>query len=307
MKDPPVVLYTHPLFTEALSLDVRFPRTRYRDVHDEVRRRGFCSRIRVSPQARRDEILTAHGARYLDAFLEDRLDGTQRRRIGLTPWTSAIIPRTLALMGGSLAALDAAWTECGVAGHMAGGTHHAHRNHGAGYCIFNDIPIVTAVAQQRYGVRRVLVIDLDVHQGDGTATIMRDWKGALTFSLHCRANFPFRKARSHIDVSLAPGVGDDAYFATLRHHVPRLVARHRPELVIFQAGVDPLAADHLGRLQLSRSGLFRRNRFVFAETAGRRIPTVVLMGGGYAKPIDASVQSHADVFEEASRWTWVPG
>jgi acetoin utilization deacetylase AcuC-like enzyme len=301
---PPVPLYTHPLYTEALAGAVRFPRTRYAEVRAEVVRRGFPARVRTSPRATRSELLLAHSPGFVDGFLTGTLSESDQRRIGLTPWTPDIQPRTLHLMGGSLAALDAAWTESGVAGNMGGGTHHAHRDFGSGYCVFNDIPIVAGAARRRFGVRRVLVVDLDVHQGDGTATIMRHWPGAFTFSVHCRTNFPFRKPRSHFDVALAPGVGDAAYLRVVQAHLPRLVEKVAPELVIFQAGVDPLAHDHLGRLALTHRGLQQRNRLVLAETAGRRIPTVVLMGGGYARPLSASVRAHGDVFEEAGRWTW---
>jgi acetoin utilization deacetylase AcuC-like enzyme len=297
-----VPLFTHPIYTASLSDEARFPKHRYDLVAAELGRRGFGRALHRSPQARREQLLRAHSPGYVDAFLEGRLDASSQRRIGLTPWTPQIVDRTLHLMGGSLAALEAA-LETGVGGHMAGGTHHAHRSLGAGYCVFNDIPIVIAEARKR-GLRRALVVDLDVHQGDGTATILQEDPEAFTFSVHCRRNFPFRKARSDFDLALPPGTGDDAYLAALDHHLPRLVRHFDPELVVFQAGVDPLSEDHLGQLSLTRNGLSRRNRRVMAETAGRRIPTVVLMGGGYARPMEASVAAHADVFEEASRWSF---
>lgn len=299
-----VPLFTHPIYTASLSDDARFPKHRYDMVAAEVARRGLGAPVHRSPRARRAHLLHAHAASYIDAFLEGRLDASSQRRIGLTPWTPQIVNRTLHLMGGSLAALDAA-LEHGVGGHMAGGTHHAHRGLGAGYCVFNDIPIVIAEARRR-GRRRALVIDLDVHQGDGTATILQGDPAAFTFSVHCGRNFPFRKARSDFDLPLPPGTGDAAYLAALDHHLPRLVDAFRPDLVVYQAGVDPLGDDHLGQLAMTRAGLARRNRRVMAETAGRRIPTVVLMGGGYARPIEASVAAHADVFEEASRWSFLP-
>ncbi|MEM1022656.1 MAG: histone deacetylase [Myxococcota bacterium] len=299
-----VPLFTHPIYTASLADEARFPKHRYDLVARELRRRGLDHAIVRSPKARRAQILSSHAAAYVDAFLEGRLDPADQRRIGLTPWTPRIVDRTLHLMGGSLAALDGALRQ-GVGGHMAGGTHHAHRASGSGYCVFNDIPIVVAAARGR-GLERALIIDLDVHQGDGTASILQRDPMAFSFSMHCRNNFPFRKARSNFDLALPAGTHDAAYLAALSYHLPRLVELHRPELVIFQAGVDPLAEDHLGLLALTRAGLARRNRVVFEHTAGRRIPTVVLMGGGYARPIEASVAAHADVFEEASRWSFTP-
>lgn len=295
----PIDVWSHPIYTASLSDEARFPKARYDLVRAEVRRRGFA-RLHESPRIRRRDLLRAHAARYVDAFLEGRLDARAQRRIGLTPWTPLIRDRTLHLMGGSLAALDAALAE-GAGGHLAGGTHHAHRDFGSGYCIFNDIPIVARAALSR-GVDRVLVVDLDVHQGDGTATILASDHRCTTLSIHCRTNFPFRKARSDVDIALAPGCSDEAYLSVLRGQLPRLVDRVLPGLVIFQAGVDPLAADHLGRLSLTRRGLRARNEVMYAHSIGRGIPTVVLMGGGYARPIEASVLAHADVFEDAARW-----
>lgn len=295
-------VFYDPIYTSGLSDAARFPKHRYRLTHAELLRRGAPIRFLPSPRATRTEAMEAHAPAYVDAFLEARLDPARARRIGLTPWTDQIRERTLRLLGGSVAALDAVAGGAGLAGNLGGGTHHAHRADGAGYCVFNDLAVLTFRALRTGLARRVMVLDLDVHQGDGTATLLASEPRAVTISVHCRNNFPFRKARSDVDITLPPGTGDHAYLSLLRQRLDGWLERYRPDLVLFQAGVDGLAADHLGRLSLSRGGLRTRNALVLeAVSERRRIPMVITMGGGYARPIDASVTSLADVFEQAAK------
>jgi acetoin utilization deacetylase AcuC-like enzyme len=300
-----LTVYTHPLYTDAISTDARFPRLRYRQVAEALAQKPQV-RVAPSPLARRGDLTPVHGPGFVDDFLSGRLSEAERRRIGLTPWTDQIRERTLGIMGGSLAALDAAMAETGIAGNLAGGTHHAHRTFGSGYCVFNDIALVVRRARTHWGITNILVVDLDVHQGDGTATLLSNDPHAHTFSLHCRVNFPFRKARSDRDVALPAGTTDGPYLRCLAYHLDRAFERSEPELVIYQAGVDALAADKLGRMRLSRAGLARRNDMVFARSARSGIPTVVLMGGGYAEPLSASVQAHTDVYQQAAEHTFQP-
>lgn len=293
-------LYFHPLYTDGIDEAARFPRLRYRLTRDEVLRRDEGRTIRlVEPRpADRAAILRAHDADYVDAFLESRLSPAAVREIGLRPWTSDIVPRTLALVGGSLAALDDCLDARGYAANMAGGTHHARRDRGGGYCIFNDIAVAVHRARDR-GVGRVLVVDLDVHQGDGTAELFADDADTFTFSLHGATNYPFTKARGDLDVELPRGAGDALYLDTLRPLLDRVFAL-APELVIFQAGVDPLAEDKLGHLSLTHAGLRARNEAVFDAADALGVPVLVLMGGGYARPIEATAQAFADLFLEAA-------
>ncbi len=300
----PLPLYYHPLYTDGLDDAARFPKHRYRLTRDELVRRRAPVEFRTSPPATRNDALEAHAAEYVDAFMEGRLDARRTRQIGLTPWTESIRERTMRLLGGSLAALDSVALGAPLAGNLGGGTHHARRAGGAGYCVFNDLAILARRALRRRQAERVLILDLDVHQGDGTAAMLRGEPRAVTASVHCRANFPFRKVRGDVDVPLAPGTSDDGYVALIRRFVPRLIDRVQPDLVLFQAGVDPLREDHLGRLSVSRRGLQARNQLVLDEVHHRRgLPMVVTMGGGYARPIEASVAALADVFEMTARAT----
>jgi len=207
-----------------------------------------------------------------------------------------MIPRTLLLMGGSLGATREVLAGAPCAANLAGGTHHAFRDRGAGYCVFNDLAVSASHALKE-GASRILIVDLDVHQGDGTASIFAQEPDVFTFSMHCGRNFPFRKQTSDLDVAVEEGCEDEEYLHTLSKTLPRLFNGVSPDLVLFQAGVDPLAHDKLGRLNLSREGLQQRNSLVFEELYKRDIPVVVFMGGGYSVPLEKSVEAHADVFE----------
>jgi acetoin utilization deacetylase AcuC-like enzyme len=214
------------------------------------------------------------------------------RRIGF-PWSEQLVRRTLASVGGTLAATAEA-RDTGFGGNLAGGTHHAFRAEGSGFCVFNDI----AVAIRWLG-RRAAVIDLDVHQGDGTASIFEDDPNVLTLSIHGENNFPFRKQRSRIDISLPDGTGDERYLSELRRALPK-VYEFRPEVVFYQAGVDGLAGDRLGRLGLSHAGLAERDRTVFEIIRLAGLPVVVTLGGGYADPIKRTGEAHANTFRTAA-------
>jgi acetoin utilization deacetylase AcuC-like enzyme len=297
----PVIFYD-PVYTDGLSPEARFPRDRYREVREALEGRGVDARARFapSPVCAEADLHLVHEPAYVTAFLEGALDARAARRIGLRPWTDRIGERTLKILGGSVAATHALLSEhAGVAGNLAGGTHHAFRGEGAGYCVFNDVAVCARVAMRDHGVERVLVLDLDVHQGDGTAAIFEDEPRVFTCSLHCQENFPFRKQRSDLDIALPKGTGDAGYLDALDRVLSRTFTRHRPELLIYQAGVDPLAEDRLGRLELTREGLQERNARVYAEARARGIPTLVLMGGGYAEPLEPTVTALADVFEQA--------
>jgi len=196
-------------------------------------------------------------------------------------------------VGGTLAAArDALAT--GFGGNLAGGTHHAFRAEGAGFCVFNDIAVAVRCAG-----KRAAVIDLDVHQGDGTALLLQDDAAVLTLSVHGRNNFPFRKQRSKIDVNLADGTGDADYLDALADVLPA-VFEFRPEIVFYQSGVDALAEDRLGRLSLTRSGLKQRDSMVMENCRRNGVPVVVTLGGGYAKPVELTAEAHANTFRVAA-------
>jgi acetoin utilization deacetylase AcuC-like enzyme len=245
----------------------------------------------------RPSLLLAHTPEYLDAVFSGTLSGPEQRRLGFS-WSEALVARSRASVFGTVAAARAALRE-GVAGNLAGGTHHAHADRGTGFCVFNDIAIAARTLQREGLIDRALVVDLDVHQGDGTAAIFAGDESVFTFSMHGARNFPFHKQRSSLDVELADGCGDSEYIATLEGHLQAVLDRARPDVLFFQAGVDPLEHDLLGRLKLTRTGLRLRDRIVASASRDRGIPLVLTLGGGYARPIALSVDAHLGTWREA--------
>ena len=244
-------------------------------------------------------MVIGHDPYYVDNFLNGKLSDKEIKRIGLTPWTPKLIPRTLRLMGGAIAALNHVVENGGIAGNMAGGTHHAHYDFGSGYCIFNDLAVCALLALQKYNYERVAILDLDVHQGDGTATILQNIDGALTISLHCQENFPFRKAVSDHDLELEANSSDEQFLQKVNQAID-IAIKFNPQLILYQAGVDGLATDALGKLNITREGMNERNKLVFEMAVKHSIPTVVFMGGGYSKPISHTIDAFCDLFTAAA-------
>jgi acetoin utilization deacetylase AcuC-like enzyme len=293
-------LYYDPVYTEGLDPSVRFPRERYRLLAERLQ---HTPNIQIQPprHATREEILRAHQQQYVDQFLTGTLPAEAVRRIGLRPWTRSIVERTLRITGGSLQALEDALCTTSIAANMAGGTHHAYYDCGSGYCIFNDLAICALTALHTAGINKVLILDLDVHQGDGTAAILAGQPDIFTCSIHCESNFPFRKQQSDLDVHLADDTEDRNYLDCL----DRTLEKIRPQdydLILYQAGVDPLRTDALGKLALTRAGLKQRNKRVLAYHQTHCIPIVIFMGGGYASPIEASVDAFEDLFTTAATY-----
>ena len=274
----------------------KFPAEKYRLLRETLAREGLF-RLEPAEFARAEVIELAHDPAYVAGFLNGTLDPAIVRRIGF-PWSHELTRRTLASLGGTLAASEDALHN-GLGGNLAGGTHHAFRAEGAGFCVFNDIAVAILALRQEHGVRRAAVVDLDVHQGDGTAAIFCDDPDVLTLSIHGRNNFPLRKQRSRIDIDLPDGTGDTEYLSALESVLPQ-VFEFAPEMVFYQAGVDGLAGDRLGRLALSLDGLERRDRLLLQMCRSRGVPVVVTLGGGYAEPIAKTVEAHANTFRTAA-------
>lgn len=287
--------YSH-IYSDGIDARARFPRLRYRMLREKL---SNSSRIRfVEPTVvDRSSLLLAHEPAYVDRFLEGTLSGKEMRQIGLRPWTDKMVERTTMLTGGTLDATKHALVH-GIAGNIAGGTHHAHYGYGSGYCIFNDLA-VSARWLQDQGLHRILVLDLDVHQGDGTATIFADDPHVYTVSVHCAKNFPFHKQKSNLDIPLHEGIEDKEYLRAL-DFLPSLIASYRPQFVLYQGGVDGLKEDKLGKWNLTRAGLQKRNRLVYQLLSSHSIPLVITMGGGYGEPLSASVDAHSDLFLQAA-------
>jgi len=296
-------LWYHPLYTDGIHPEARFPRDRYRLLLDRLKGSEANGLIAVhAPKAiARERLLLAHDADYVDRFLAGELTKKEEKRIGLTPWTPAMIERTQVLIGGAVEAMEHALVHGGLSGNMAGGTHHAHRDFGSGYCVFNDLAVCALHALEHLGVESVAIVDLDVHQGDGTASILADEPRACTISVHCSTNFPFRKSVSDHDLPVPPESGDDVYLNTVREAL-EICEAFEPDLILYQAGVDGLEADALGKLNVSREGMQQRNHLVFEAAESLDVPLVVFMGGGYAKPIDASLDAFYDLFTDAAAW-----
>ena len=274
----------------------RFPIEKYRLTRELL---ALDSRFRFEPAplADRETIELAHDSEYVAAFLGGTLSPQDVRRVGF-PWSPELVKRTLASVGGTLAATQEALAN-GWGGTLAGGTHHAFRGEGSGFCVFNDIAVATNWLRTNCRAERIAVIDLDVHQGDGTAQIFQDEPAILTLSVHCEVNFPFRKQQSKIDISLAEGVDDDEYLRVLEEVLPRVWA-FQPDFVFYQAGADPLHTDALGKLKLTHEGLIRRDQIVMTAIKANRLPFVITMGGGYSKPIENTALAHANTYRVAA-------
>ncbi len=294
-------LYYHPLYSEGLDRSARFPVDRYRLLADRLSVLDLDGKIdtKLPRLATREEILLVHDEDFVDRFLSGALSEKEVRRIGLRPWKKEIVPRTLHLVGGALDGLEDVLSGKPIAGNMAGGAHHSFRAEGAGYCIFNDLAICAEVALGQTGVGRILVLDLDVHQGDGTAEIFAGDDRVFTLSLHGKNNFPFRKKRSDLDLDFEDATEDEEYLSSLSQVLEKMSGENF-DLVFFQAGVDGLKSDQLGLLHLSREGLRKRNEQVFAWRKKFDLPLLIFMGGGYANPIDDTVDAFCDLFLAAA-------
>ena len=274
----------------------RFPKDKYRLLREELQRDSRF-RFHAAPLAEETTIARAHDARYVREFCDGALSDAAMRKIGF-PWSTGLVLRTLASVGGTLAATAAA-RQTGFGGTLAGGTHHAFHAEGSGYCVFNDIAVAIAWARDEGWAHRVAVIDLDVHQGDGTAAMCAGDDNVLTVSVHGKNNFPFRKQRSVLDIELEDGAGDVEYLAGVEEALRR-VAAFAPEVVFYQSGVDALASDRLGKLNVSPEGMAARDRTVFDRVKAWGVPVVVTMGGGYSDPIRLTVEAHAVTYRTAA-------
>jgi acetoin utilization deacetylase AcuC-like enzyme len=272
----------------------KFPITKYALLRERLQ--GVFD-LEPAPFASAESIAQVHDRQYVKAVLEGTVPAAVMRRIGF-PWSPELVRRTLASVGGTLqAAADAMNT--GFGGNLAGGTHHAFRGEGAGFCVFNDLAIAVAELRRTGRARRAVILDLDVHQGDGTAAIFAGDEDVLTISVHSRNNFPFRKQQSRLDVELEDGVDDRGYLVEVER-VLQTASAFRPEFVLYQSGVDALAEDRLGRLSLTAAGLKTRDHAVLEWCRREGLPVVVTLGGGYADPIERTADAHANTFRVAA-------
>lgn len=273
----------------------RFPISKYRMLREALVARGILTdrEIHESPLASRDDLCLAHDPAYVDAVFDGTVSVQILKRIGF-PWTEGLVLRSRATVGGCVSAAFSA-LEDGVSGNLAGGTHHAHRDAGEGYCVFNDIAVSFLKLRDAGLISRAAIVDLDVHQGNGNSSILGGRDDVFVFSMHGEKNYPFRKVASTLDIGLADGAGDEEFLETLEEALPRVFA-FAPDIVFYQAGVDPLKEDVLGKLSLTHEGLLKRDRMVLEACRDRAIPVCLSMGGGYAKPIDLTVEAHVGTY-----------
>jgi acetoin utilization deacetylase AcuC-like enzyme len=276
-----------------------FPMAKYTRLRERLLGEGVLrpDDLRVPHAATDEELERVHEPAYLRRVVRGELSGAELRRIGF-PWSDALVERSRRSAGATVEACRAALDE-GVAANLAGGTHHAFRDRGEGFCVFNDAAVAARAMQAEGRAPRVVVLDCDVHQGNGTAAIFASDDTVFTFSIHGARNFPFRKEASDVDVALPDGTGDDAYLEALDRGLGQAVVRARADLAIYVSGADPHAGDRLGRLALTKEGLAERDRRVFAACRRAGLPVAVTMGGGYGRDIDDSVDVHVATVREA--------
>ena len=283
----------------------RFPMQKYRMVREEVFARvpGIC--FDEAPWTSDSVLALAHHPTYIEKVSSGRLSSAEQRAIGF-PWSPEMVERSRRSAGATIQACRAA-LEGGVAANLAGGTHHAYADRGEGFCVFNDAAIAARLMQAERRVKRVAIVDLDVHQGNGTASILARDDSVFTLSLHGEHNYPFDKESSDLDVALPDGTGDDPYLAALHEALATLFTRFTPELIIYLAGADPHEGDRLGRLKLTMEGLAARDRMVLNHARERGIPVAVAMAGGYGKNIQDTVAVHVQTIGIASTYARLPG
>jgi len=286
-------------FEVPLPVGHRFPMHKYRALRNALLSAGLLRPDELVPAEPIDAaaLRRVHAGAYVDALFEGHLSAADARRLGL-PWSRALLDRSRASVGATLAAAAHA-LDHGFAGNLSGGTHHAHHDFGSGYCVFNDLAVAAVALHDRGRIRRALVFDVDVHQGDGTAALFAGDDRVYTCSLHGARNFPFRKHASDLDVDLPDGTDDAAYLDHLRRAWAHAVDAARPDLVLVQGGVDPLASDTLGRLSLTHAGLEARDRFIFEAARRLGVPVALTLGGGYADPIDDTISAHLNTYRVA--------
>jgi len=277
-----------------------FPMAKYPLTYQRLLGEGVLQAqdVLVPDEAPAGDLALVHTPGYLQKLASGSLEAAEVRRIGV-PWSAALWRRSKLAVQGTVEAARAA-LEDGVAGNLAGGTHHAFADHGEGFCVLNDVAVAIRVLQREGRAARALVIDLDVHQGNGTAAIFEGDPGVFTFSMHGERNYPTRKMPSCLDVGLGDGMADDEYLGLLARHLSEILRNFTPDIVFYLAGVDPARGDRYGRLTLSDEGIRQRDRQVLEACVSRRLPVVITMAGGYAATPERTAELHSIVFREAA-------
>lgn len=289
----------HPLYTHPLPEGHRFPMLKYELIPGQLMYEGVITQDNLfEPGLCPDKtVLLTHAPEYLEKLHSQTLSAKEQRAIGF-PQSAALTQRELVIAQGSIDCCDYA-RKNGVSLNVAGGTHHAFRNRGEGFCLLNDFGVAANYLTRHKLADKIIIIDLDVHQGNGTAAIFSGRKDVFTFSMHGEKNYPFHKEKSHLDVPLADGTNDEEYLDLLAHHLPKLLDEFKPDFAFYLSGVDILSTDKFGKLKVSIDGCAARDRFVFEQLYSRQIPCTVAMGGGYSPDVRTIVKAHCNTFKLA--------
>lgn len=289
----------NPLYSHPLPPGHRFPMEKYELLPNQLIHEGtlekenFFSPSEVSEK----RVLRVHDRTYLNKLQTKNLSKREERATGF-PLSERLVKRELVITQGTIEAIDYA-REFGVSGNIAGGTHHAYKDRGEGFCLLNDIAVGASYAIEELDLKKILVVDLDVHQGNGTAKIFENDDRVFTFSMHGEKNYPLHKEQSDLDIPLPDGTDDLTYLRKLKEVLPGLIEQEKPEFIFFQSGVDVLKTDKLGRLSLSIEGCKKRDEFVFHQAQSKGIPIVFNMGGGYSSKISVIIEAHANTYRTA--------
>lgn len=309
------VIFYNDVYEVVLPLHHKFPMQKYRAVRETLQKDFFTNNrvmFKISPETSFDELKSTHCINYISRFINGAMSEKENRVIGF-PWSIAGVRRSLSSVGGTVAAMRVVMENYqlkrfAVSCHLAGGTHHAFYDKGEGFCVFSDIAVAANLALLEYSaiVNRILIVDLDVHQGNGNAELFKNNTQVYTFSMHCKANYFSTIRSSFVDVELSSGCGDEEYLDKLQKWLTYLMIHIKPQLIFYQAGVDIWANDRLGKLNMSKEGLQKRNQMVFSIAKAHGVGVVVTMGGGYPKDSDPLSQSfksvvdlHCDVYRAA--------
>ena len=294
-------LIYHPDYVVPLPAQHRFPMPKFRQLYELLLNdRVACPAQFFLPETPSQQIIElVHTSEYVQSYFQGTLDAKAQRRIGL-PWSPALVKRTCTAVGGTILSAKLA-LKYGLACNTAGGTHHAFPSYGSGYCIFNDLAIASRAMQYLNLAAKILIVDLDVHQGDGTAFIFQNDQSVFTFSMHCEVNFPGTKQVSDLDISLPEGMEDEDYLQVLASHLSDVLTAVKPDLVLYDAGVDTHIGDRLGKLALTDTGIFRREMQVLSTCIAKRYPVACVIGGGYADDLNSLVYRHSLLHRAASQ------
>lgn len=289
----------HPLFSYPLPKGHRFPMEKYELLPKQLLHEGTCKAqdFFEPSMPSKEDILAVHTEEYYNSLINLSLDRRAARKIGF-PLSEEFIKREQLIAQGTIDGSEYA-LKYGISLNIAGGTHHAYTDHGEGFCMLHDQAIAARYLQKKELAKKILIVDLDVHQGNGTAEIFQNDDSVFTFSMHGAGNYPFKKEKSDLDIAVADGSGDEVYLRILKNTLPRLIDEQRPDFIFYLSGVDILESDKLGRLNCTINGCKERDRYVLQMCKDLKIPLQVSMGGGYSPDIKTIIEAHANTFRLA--------